>query len=267
MANLNPITWWRKLLALPNENRGKAIAMAFLVALFASLTVSISSVVLQPMIDANRAADRQAKLDAMIAAQPGLAGLLSETGADTFSTLIVDLRTGTVADLEPEGFDMAAIANDPETSIELSDTHDTAGIGRRPNYAEIHVLRSRRRLELVIIPVYARGYQSTIHAMLALRGDLNTVAGLVITDQAETPGLGANVASPAWQALWPGKQIADADGTLRLEVVRGRATTEFEVDGITGATRTGSAVSGMITFWMGPHGYAKVIDALRDGEL
>ncbi|MDJ0631338.1 MAG: NADH:ubiquinone reductase (Na(+)-transporting) subunit C [Rhodobacter sp.] len=267
MPGLNPVALWRQLLALPNESRGKTLAMAFLVAAVCSLMVSMAAVVLQPQIDANKAAERQAKLDAMIAELPELAGVLAGAGADTLQTVIVDLKTGTETGELFDGFDMAEVAADPETSTELSDDQDIAGIGRRPDYAEIHVLKAGGKLELVILPVYAAGYQSTIRAFLALRGDLNTVAGLVVTEQGETPGLGANVATPAWQALWPGKKLADENGVLRLTVVRGRGTTEFEVDGITGATRTSTAVSDMIAFWTGPNGYAKLLDALRAGEL
>ena len=120
---------------------------------------------------------------------------------------------------------------------------------------------------MAIFPVYGQGYQSTISAYVALSGDLETVAGFTITEQGETPGLGAKIADPGWQALWPGTRLTDADGTLRVAVRQGGAQEEFEVDGITGATRTGSGVSGMMQFWFGPDGYGPVLDALRKGEL
>jgi Na+-transporting NADH:ubiquinone oxidoreductase subunit C len=50
-------------------------------------------------------------------------------------------------------------------------------------------------------------------------------------------------------------------------VARGPATTEYEVDGITGATRTSNAVTGMVRFWLGPDGYGPLIDAIRRGEF
>jgi len=268
MADLNPIHLWRRLLALPADSQAKTIAMAFLVSTVSALVVSFAAVSLQPRIDENLAAERQAKLDEMIASLPGLADILAQTGADSLDTVIVDLTSGQPAsDIDPAGFDMAAIAADPETSTELSDDQDIAGIKRRPDYAEIHVLKSGSTLELVILPVYAAGYQSTLRAYLALEGDLNTVAALAITEQGETPGLGAKVAEPAWQALWPGKKIMDDSGALKIAVVRGKAQTEYEVDGITGATRTSSAVSDMMRFWLGPNGYGKVFDALRAGDI
>lgn len=268
MADLNPFKLWHRILALPADSQTKTIAMAFVVSATAALFVSIAAVSLQPLINANKLAERQAKLDEMIASLPGLAEVLAESNAETLDTVIVDLTTGLADDsLDVATFDMAAIAADPATSIVLSDEQDIAGIKTRPNFAQIYVLKSGDALELVILPIYAAGYQSQINAYLALKGDLNTVAALVITEQGETPGLGAKIAEPAWQALWPGKEITDADGTVKLAVVRGGASSTFEVDGITGATRTSSAVSAMIGFWMGPQGYAKVLFALRNGEV
>lgn len=267
MADLNPFRVWHRFLALPNESRGKTLGVAFLVAVLSSMSISIAAHILQPRIEANRAAEQQARLDAMIGQLPKLKGILAQSGADSLQTLIVDLNTGAPTEIDPDEFDMAEAANDPATSIALDKALDIAGIGRRPDLAKIHLLKNGRDLELVILPVYATGYQSTIRALLALHGDLNSVAGLVVIEQGETPGLGANIEDPDWQALWSGKQIADEYGTLRLQVVRGKASSEFEIDGITGATRTGNAVSAMITFWIGPNGYGAVLDALRTGAL
>jgi Na(+)-translocating NADH:ubiquinone oxidoreductase C subunit len=62
-------------------------------------------------------------------------------------------------------------------------------------------------LLLIVLPVYGSGYASTIRAMLALEPDLSTVAALTITEQGETPGLGARITEPDWQAQWPGKEL------------------------------------------------------------
>ncbi|MFZ2652955.1 MAG: FMN-binding protein, partial [Burkholderiaceae bacterium] len=144
---------------------------------------------------------------------------------------------------------------------------DLARIGRKPNFARIHVQRRDGQLELVVLPIWGKGYQSTIHAYLALRGDLMTVASLKVVEHGETPGIGAKIEDPAWQALWPGKQLADDSGAIRLAVARGAATTVHEVDGITGATRTGRGLTQMIRFWLGADGYGPVLESLRSGKL
>jgi Na+-transporting NADH:ubiquinone oxidoreductase subunit C len=85
----------------------------------------------------------------------------------------------------------------------------------------------------------------------------------VVHQQNATPGLGARVAEDAWQSLWQGKKIASADGTIRIRVVKGDGSGPYEVDGISGATRTSSGVSNLIRFWMGNDGYGPYLDRLE----
>jgi Na+-transporting NADH:ubiquinone oxidoreductase subunit C len=113
------------------------------------------------------------------------------------------------------------------------------------------------------VPVRGTAYQSTLKGYLALKADLNTVAALTFYEQAETPGLGARIEEDAWQALWPGKKVADADGVIRIEVVKGAGKGVHEVDGISGATRTGTGVTNLLQFWLGPDGYGPYLDRLR----
>ena len=110
------------------------------------------------------------------------------------------------------------------------------------------------------------GYQSTIRAYLALEADLDTVAAFTVYEQGETPGLGARVAEDGWQAQWAGKRIFD-DGDFAISVVRGNASGPNEVDGISGASVTSYAISDMLEFWMGEHGFGPFLDRLKKGEI
>jgi Na+-transporting NADH:ubiquinone oxidoreductase subunit C len=261
MADLNPLSLWRRLLSLPNDSRAKTLAMAFLVAVVCAVAVSTAAVLLRPLQQAHRTAQQQAQLEQVASASPGA------DGAQPMQALVVDLSTGLeVPGIDPATFDMQAAAADARTSLALTPEADLARIGRKPRYARIHVQRREGRLELVVLPIYGQGYQSTIHALLALRGDLQTVASLKIVEQGETPGIGARIDDPDWQALWPGKQLGDASGEIRLAVARGPSTSVYEVDGITGATRTGRGLSDMIRFWLGKDGYGAVLDKLRSGK-
>jgi len=264
MADLNPLSLWRRLLALPNESRTKTLAMAFLVSAVSALAVSGAAVLLGPKLDANRAAEAQARLEAMIATLPGLEALLADSGADSLEAVVVDLSTAQIAGIDAASFDPEATR---DRATPLSPEADIAGIGRRPDLARLYLLRRDGALKLIILPVHGAGYQSTIRGFLALEGDRNTVAALTITEQGETPGLGAKIEDAAWQALWPGTKLADDTGTLRIAVAKGGATSEYEVDGITGATRTGNGIANMIRFWVGPDGYGPILDALGEGRL
>lgn len=266
MADLNPLAWWRRFLALPNDSRTKTFGVALFVALFAAMAVSVTAVALKPRQLANLDRERQARMEAMLAAVPGMADILRASGG-ALETRLVDLESGSfVTDIEPARYDPRAAAADPERSIALPREADVAGIGRRAKLAPVYLLRRGKEVVLVVLPVYGSGYQSTIYAYLALTDDLRTVAALTVYEQGETPGLGARVVDPDWQALWPGKTIADETGAIRISVVRGQASGPYEVDGITGATHTSTGVTNMLRFWLGDHAFGPFLTKLRSGE-
>lgn len=268
MADLNPLSWWRRFLALPNDSSTKTFLVAFMVAAASAVAVAVTAVSLKPLQDANVERARQERMAEMLASVPGLADIIGGIDADSLETRIVDLKTGTFADgIDPAGFDVAAAAADPARSVALDPADDFAGLGRRPDMAPIHLVRSDGELLLVIVPGYASGYQSTIRAYVALEGDLNTIAAVSVYVQGETPGLGSRITEAAWQAGWTGKKIADETGMVRIEAVRSGAAGEFEVDAITGATRSSMGVSNLVRFWLGKDGFGPFLRNLRDGRV
>lgn len=264
----DPFAPVRRFFARSNDDRVKIIGMAVLVALVASTAVSLTAVTLKPYQEANRAAERQARMDKMLDTLPGMRDLMEETGVDTLETRLVNLDDGSFDRASDAGsFDLEAALADTEASIALSPDTDIAGIKRRANQSPVYLLQKDGRLMLIVLPVYGTGYQSTIRAALALEADLTTIAALSIVEQGETPGFGARVDEPQWQALWPGKKIADETGSIRIEVVRGQATTPYEVDGVSGATRTSNGISDMLRFWLGEQGFGPFLARLAKEGL
>ena len=162
---------------------------------------------------------------------------------------------------------MQAATADPELSVGIPADLDLGRLRRRALYAPIYLLEKDGDLQLIVLPVEGTGYQSAIRAMLALEPDLTTVAALTILEQDETPGLGARIEEPEWQAQWPGKQVVDADGSIVISVVRGQASGPHEVDGISGATLTSDGVQNMLRYWLGEHGYGPFLDRLKTEGL
>jgi Na+-transporting NADH:ubiquinone oxidoreductase subunit C len=170
--------------------------------------------------------------------------------------------------MDPADYDQRAAARDPRSSVALPPRRDFAKIGRRANYAVVHLVKQHGAVQLVILPVHGSGFVSTLYGYLALAGDANTILGLSFYEHAETPGLGAEVNDPAWRALWRGKKIRDADGQLRIQVIKGRvdaaaASAEYEVDGLSGATRTGDGVTNLLRFWLGADGFGPYLENIR----
>lgn len=256
---------WRRFLALPNTSRTKTLVVAFLVSAICAALVSGATVILRPIQAANRAAEEQARIAALVSGVPGMADLMAESGG-ALSTVVIDLDTGRAATgITPDTLE--ATLADPANWTALADGEDLADLGHRPDYAQVYLLRDGETISLLLLPVAGQGYNGRIEAILALRGDMNTIAGLAVTSHSETPGLGGRIEEPAWQASWPGTELRDEGGTLRFTVARGTASSVHEVDGITGATRTSNAMTRIVRFWLGPQGYGPLVEAIRRGEF
>jgi len=243
VPSANPLRWWRDFLALPNERPAKTVGVALLVALVCSLLVSVTAVLLEPIRNLNRLEDRASRM----------LGMLEFLGGRTPEARAVDLATGAYAD------------RDPGTRTALPADADVAGLGSREDVAAVFEVRDDQgRLELVVLPVRGAGYQSTLEGYLALEADLNTVAALTFYSQNETPGVGARIEEDTWQSLWRGKKVADEDGAILIAVVKGGASGVHEVDGISGATKTGDGVTRLLRFWLGPDGYGPYLERLGE---
>lgn len=267
MAELNPVRLWRRILALPNESRTKTVTIAFAVSVVCATMVTAATVILRPIKAQNLAMEQQAQLEGLLKEISGLTEVLAGSKDMKLSSVIVDLRRGQAArNVPPENLD-AALAN-PNNWTALSPQEDTVGLGKRANLKRIHIVRNAAgAVELVMLPISGTGYAGPIEAILAVKGDMNTVAGLAVTSHSETPGLGGRIEERAWRRQFIGKRIEDEAGKPRLAVARGAATNSYEVDAITGATRTNAGMTRMLQFWLGPLGYGPLLDAARRGEF
>ncbi len=165
-----------------------------------------------------------------------------------------------VAGLYAPGIDIEqAYAVIEETFVELASG----------DQAPVYLVRDGDRLEQVILPIEGAGLWATMYGFLAVEGDGETVRGIQFYEHGETPGLGDGVDKPAWQAQWRGKRLFDADGTPQIEVVKGPAPdgSDYQIDGLAGATLTGRGVSLFVRHWIGDEGYGPYLKSLqREGQ-
>lgn len=108
----------------------------------------------------------------------------------------------------------------------------------------------------VVIPVTGSGLWGPIWGYVALENDMNTVAGIVMAHKGETPGLGAEIATPAHQAKYVGKTVFEGDDFVSITLKKGGANPAdanyaHEVDAITGGTKTSDGVTEMIRSGLG----------------
>ena len=244
------------------DSTRNTLIVAIGVSFVCSIHVSTSAIVLRPIQEVNAAAFRQA-----IVLQ--VAGLYDpeESVASQFEaieTRIVDLETGEFTDMDPNDFDAEEAANDPALSVVIPASDDIASVKRRAKYATVYLVSDGDRLTQVILPVRGKGLWSTLYGFLSVAPDGNTVKGLKFYEHAETPGLGDQIDRPSWQAQWEGLQLTDASGNPQVEVVRGMAPegSNYQVDGLSGATLTGKGVEKLVRFWTGRQGYGPFLTRL-----
>lgn len=102
-------------------------------------------------------------------------------------------------------------------------------------------------------PISGQGLWSTIYGFLALERDLATIAGITFFDHGETPGLGGEIERPWFQEQFVGQKLLADGEPVEFRVIKGGVTARYPdgnphaVDGISGATITGTGVARFIT--------------------
>ena len=99
-----------------------------------------------------------------------------------------------------------------------------------------------------VIPMNGLGLWGTIWGYIALNDDRTTVYGVYFSHSSETPGLGGEIASLKFQERFPGKQVVNGEevGLKVLKYGKADKSSQFEIDGVTGATITSTGVNTMI---------------------
>lgn len=186
---------------------------------------------------------------------------------------LVDLTTGDYAPDEAkllEQYKSDKLLTDPTLrkvldipSMSREAPPNAARVLRLPQYALVYEVVKDGKIARVLLPVYGKGLWSTLRGMLALEPKADMIKGLTFYEQAETPGLGGEISNPKWQALWDGRTALDAQGKPIIRVVKGTATKDNEVDGLSGATLTSRGVTNLMQFWLGESGYGPYLAKLR----
>lgn len=101
-----------------------------------------------------------------------------------------------------------------------------------------------------IIPLFGNGLWDEIGGYLALKPDMNSVAGAVFTHVGETPGLGAEMTKEWFTNNFIGEKLFDGKDFKGIKVLKGKnnpLNKEMHmVDGMSGATITGDGIQAMI---------------------
>jgi len=116
---------------------------------------------------------------------------------------------------------------------------------------KIYQSRDGSKVTGYAIPIAGKGLWGTMYGYFAIEPDVATAKGITFYKHKETPGLGAEVDKDWFKNNFIGKKFIDDSGELvSIEVIKGFVSdkdpnSKYKVDGISGATITGS---GLTTF-------------------
>lgn len=253
-------------MAQSNNSTKKILTVAFALCIVCSVIVSTAAVALRSKQQLNQELDR--KTNILEVANLYEPGMNVEEKFSEITARVVDLRTGEYTDeVDPDSYNSFEAARDPASSRTLSGDQDIAGLSRQENYSTVYLVGDPDDPEQIILPIRGQGLWGLMQGYISLEGDGNTFVGITYYDHSETPGLGAEVNNPRWQAQWQGKEVYGESDDLvpAIELVKGGASDETEVDGLSGATLTSRGVTNMLQFWLSPAGFGDYLAKFRSG--
>ncbi len=120
---------------------------------------------------------------------------------------------------------------------------------------------------LYVVPTTGKGLWGDIWGYIALKSDCNTVYGAILDHKSETPGLGAEIATPEFSAEFVGKEIFKGGKYVGITLTKGVGSSVGNpnaVDAVTGGTLTSNGVTNMLVECLGD--YVPFFDKVK-GEL
>lgn len=257
------------------DDTKKTFLVAATLCLICSVLVSTAAVSLKPAQRENQRLDVQKNI-------LEVAGLYDESQPvaaqfnDDWKKLI-SLGTGlelTEEDAKFEGIDLATFDSRKAVKVRSLSAKIEGGalpqIEKRSRFLFVYEIRNEEDggLQKIILPIYGKGLWSTLYGFIALEPDCSTIAGITFYEHGETPGLGGEVDNVDWKASWKGKKAFGTGDFSEptISVVKGAATSEDTIDGLSGATITSKGVSDLVKYWLGPDGFGKYLNRIRSEQ-
>lgn len=100
-----------------------------------------------------------------------------------------------------------------------------------------YTLKRDGQIVAYALPLAGQGFWAPIHGVIGIAADRKTVTGIVFHEQNETPGLGAEIAKPAFREQFQGKTLSAGDKPLAIRRP-GAELGDSDVHAVTGATQT-----------------------------
>jgi Na+-transporting NADH:ubiquinone oxidoreductase subunit C len=226
---------------------GYIFRYAGILVIVAAALLSLAAMLLKPFQERNRAIN---KMQGILASAQGKE-VTTDNAIQLFNKYIIEEQV-----IDPEGKILESYTESPKENAEAfkidlkKEYYNKAQ--NKPFKLPLYIANKDGQT-IYIIPMRGTGLWGPIWGNIALTSDFKTVVGVFFDHQGETPGLGAEIATPKFQAEFTGKTIFDENGKFTsIEVVKGgivklpKEQRIHGVDAITGGTITSQGVDAML---------------------
>lgn len=258
---------------MPKFNKDSVLGTFVVIISFClvcSVLVSSAVVALGPFQKAAVINDRQKSILKVSGLE--IEGSVGDTYSKYIEANLLDLDTGLFVEekkAEADGYNFASLAKQAATAVAIPADQDYAHIRARTKYMPVYFSKNAQgEVTRIILPFYGQGLWSTMFGYIGLNKDGNTIESVGFYSHGETPGLGAEIDNPRWQALWVGKKLNNAEGQYGFAITKNADKTgpgkDFEIDSLSGATLTSVGVDNAVKYWMN-NAYKPFLDKIRNG--
>ncbi|HEX2968781.1 MAG TPA: NADH:ubiquinone reductase (Na(+)-transporting) subunit C [Bacteroidales bacterium] len=212
-----------------------SIVMVVIVAVFLSLAATL----LQPRQTRNVEIDKKKGMLESIGVQSTPETTEELYGKYVTGSFVINTKGEEVPDINAFNVDLRAEQKKPaeEQNLPVFNAHTDDG------------------KKLVIIPLQGKGLWGPIWGYISLESDMNTVFGATFDHKGETPGLGAEINTTGFEAMFNGKKLYEQDKFVSIGVLKGGARDDdpHNVDAISGGTITSKGLERMLLQGIGKY--------------
>ncbi|MDP4683160.1 MAG: NADH:ubiquinone reductase (Na(+)-transporting) subunit C [Crocinitomicaceae bacterium] len=227
-------------MAINKDSNGYTFGFAIVLVIVVGTSLALLATGLKPAQEKNAEVKKKLEiLSAMLDLEKE--GITRKNAEEEFAKF-VNLDEAIVLDMNGEvksgikAFDVDIRKENKDKKLKDSDK----------NYP-LFIAKDKEGKTIYVIPIVGKGLWGPIWGNICIGEDMATIKGASFGHQGETPGLGAEIATPFFVNRWIGEKIVDDAGEFaNFEIVKdGSGVNPQKVDGITGGTITSKGVEEM----------------------
>ena len=174
---------------------------------------------------------------ALAAVQVNLSGIIAANKLNETLERVPELVFGAAA---------AAGMASPNTSVDIIPGTVTIKKDLKTSYYNLFRVAREGKLAGWVVKAGGQGYADKIEIIIGLDPSADTITGLFVLQQKETPGLGNKITFPRWR-----NQFIRKKTSTPLVVTKGKSQAPNAIDAVTGATISSRSVTGIVNRTIG----------------